>query len=308
MLAALEKHAGPPVTIRGRVVTFKFYLNTWHFDLQPGYATWDRPSNAQGWVRFERLRLVLADKVKVDQIRAAQTSGVPPPSPPPPSPPPSPPHPPVVGDESDDDSGGAGARARAPARGATPTAPVIGDESDDDVAPAGAQAARPAARRSTSPGVGDDGVDDEQQHNGGANVQAGHKRMRSPARGTVHAAIGDEDDDDGDAGGSAPSRAPVTTSRSCEAGKSDDELGSDDDDVADEEVSALLDSRTFAHAPCVRALFTRAVHRRDTFKLELQLGLLSESSRVHLFREGRCELDFVDQAAYDEKLRRMGML
>ncbi|KAJ1619169.1 hypothetical protein T492DRAFT_848754 [Pavlovales sp. CCMP2436] len=65
MHAALEKQVGPAATVRGRIVCFKYFMNTWTFHLQPGFVTWDRPSNAHSWVRFEKLRLVLADKVKV---------------------------------------------------------------------------------------------------------------------------------------------------------------------------------------------------------------------------------------------------
>lgn len=280
MLAALEKHSGPPVMIRGRVITFKHYLNTWHFNLQPGYVTWDRPSNVHSWVRFDKLRLVLADKAKVDEIRAAQMSAVPvlpPASPPPPSPPPSPARPTApsfagIGDESDSDDG------RPPPRRAPPPQPVIGDDSEDN---------------------------DWSAHPAGA-ARAGQKRPRDPlVHGDALPTAGDQRDGDACA---APLRAQLPLGLARPPGAVDDELGSQDDDLAEEEVATLLDDRSFADVPCVRALYTKAAHKAGNYKFDLNLGMLTESSRVHMFREGKCELEFVDAPAYDEKLRRMGML
>jgi hypothetical protein len=293
--------------IRGRIVTFKHFLTSWTFSLQPAYITWDRPSNINSWVRFERLRLVLEDKSKVDEQRKTLrpvAKVTPPLSPPPPSPPPSPP---MIGDESESDGSGLAPRhaivvaavypaigdesesddGGRPLRAAITTAPAylgIGDESDSDDR-------RPTAR--APPAAGDDADDDgsgpqpplalvgQKRPREAVDADQASEQEESPLPGAVGELLPDDDDDD--------------------------ELGSDDDDN-NEEVEAMLDETTFADAPCVLAQYSKPVHKKDSYKFDIHLGVLTEGSRIHVFRDGKVELDFVDSSTFDAKLRQLRML
>jgi hypothetical protein len=293
MLAMLEKQDGPPAMVRGRIVTFKHYNHTWYFSLQPAFVTWDRPSNVTSWVRFERLRLVLANKVKVDQLRPEyppRAPAIPPASPPPPSPPPSPPGPSAfdgVGDESDSDD------RRAPP--AVPSAAFagVGDESDSDD-----RGAPPRATAAAQPLVGDEDASDAED--GGRPASAHAVGQKRPLEQTVG--------DDSDSDARPPTHAVEPFGDELPIDDDDDELGSDDDDG--EEVEGMLDTSALNNPalPTLLALYTKPVHKKDAYKFDLHLGLLAEQSRIHMFREGKCELDFVDAQAFDAKMRRLGIL
>lgn len=271
--------------IRGRVVSFKHYGHVWRFDLQPAFLTWDRA----GWVHFERLRLVLADAAECAKAYGGADPpvaggggaslvelGAPPPGlrlpPPPQAPPPSPPRPSPPPDEEDD------------------------DEDEDEDFPSGAHPRSEQTRHADRADSEDDDEEDDddmfdsERALGGMAGGSARKRPRSASPDGSAAADG--------AGDAAEQRA---------LGLVDDdaELGSDDDD---EEVRELLDAGQFDDAPSILAQYSKHSRQKETYKFDMRCGLLTEPSRMQMFREGKCELDWLEAAEYERKLRRLQLV
>lgn len=99
---------GPPLFLRGRILSFRGEARRWLFDLQPAYVTFDRASSSATWTCVNRLRVVLSDSSVFRELRNTRSrQAMPqlPPSPPPPSPPSSPPRPAGPADDEEEGDG-----------------------------------------------------------------------------------------------------------------------------------------------------------------------------------------------------------